>query len=300
MNKKVSIIVPVYNVSNYLPSCLDTLINQTYRNIEIILIDDNSTDNSLEICNKYKEKDPRIIVIHKENGGAASARNYGLNIYTGEYVSFVDSDDYIELNYIEKLVSMLEKYNADISVCSFFDVKNTNVKAFDYHCDVIEYDDEGFLKRFLDDWTCGLLWNKIFKSGVVKNIRMKEGHKIDDEFFTYKLIMNSKKVVLFNNPLYYYRQRMDSVMNLEKNQVLLLDDRLEYLEERYKTIKKNYENLSNIYFVDYLYTVIRNKKKFNINQNKKIKKFLNKNFFLFLKVKMPILIKIRVLLDFIL
>ena len=174
MNKKVSIIVPVYNVSNYLPSCLDTLINQTYRNIEIILIDDNSTDNSLEICNKYKEKDPRIIVIHKENGGAASARNYGLNIYTGEYVSFVDSDDYIELNYIEKLVSMLEKYNADISVCSFFDVKNTNVKAFDYHCDVIEYDDEGFLKRFLDDWTCGLLWNKIFKSGVVKNIRMKE------------------------------------------------------------------------------------------------------------------------------
>lgn len=296
MEKKVSIIVPVYNVSKYISKCLESLINQTYLNLEIILIDDNSTDNSLEICKEYEKLDSRITVFHKINGGAASARNVGLDNCHGDYIAFVDSDDYVKNNYIEQLVSMLEQYNADISVCSFFYEYPNNIKINNYHIDVIEYDNVDFLKRFLEDWTCGLIWNKLFKSELLKDIRFKEGHKIDDEFFTYKLIMKSNKIVLFNLPLYYYIWRKTSVMNNADNQELLIMDRLSYLNERYLIISKKYPQLKHLYFENYVDNLLRLKTEATqIETSQYIKKLLKQNVLNILTSKISILKKIIIL-----
>ena len=129
MKELISIIVPVYNVEQYLDDCLISIINQTYKNIEIILIDDGSTDKSGKICDEYAKKDSRIIVIHKENGGVSSARNAGLRIAKGAYIGFVDPDDWIAEDMYEVLYSNAKKYDADVSVCKYKIVKNNSIKT---------------------------------------------------------------------------------------------------------------------------------------------------------------------------
>lgn len=127
-NKKVTIIIPVYNVEKYLSRCLNNVINQTYSNIEIILVNDGATDNSQVICEEYKKKDDRIKLLVKENGGLSDARNYGIPYATGDYIAFIDSDDMIHTSYIEYLLNLIEKYNGDISICgyqSFYDSEIT-------------------------------------------------------------------------------------------------------------------------------------------------------------------------------
>ena len=296
MEKKVSIIVPVYNVSLYLDRCLTSLINQTYRNIEILAIDDDSTDNSLEILYRYQELDKRIKVFHKKNGGAASARNLGLEKYRGDYVSFVDSDDYVDSNYIEQLVKILEQHDADISVCSFYNVNQDYITINDYHCEVCVYNEIDFLKKFLDDWTCGLIWNKLFKTHVIKGVRFKEGHKIDDEFFTYHLVMNSHKIVLFNKALYHYLWRDTSVMNNKNNQDIIIKDRLEYLEERYLNVKMRYPQLEKIYFENYIDNLLRLKSETtNVDTIRYIQSKMRKNIFFIMKSKISIFQKINIL-----
>ena len=113
---KISVIVPVYNVENYLTRCVDSILSQTYKNIEILLIDDGSTDASGDICNEYCREDSRVSVVHQRNGGLASARNAGIDISTGEYLTFIDSDDYVSSYYIENLVNAIKKFNADLSI----------------------------------------------------------------------------------------------------------------------------------------------------------------------------------------
>ena len=118
MEGKISVIVPIYNVEQYLRKCIDSIINQTYKNLEIILVDDGSWDNSPRICDEYAKRDNRIKVIHKKNGGLADARNTGLKMITGNYISFIDSDDYIEKTMYEKMIKVILKYNADIIECN--------------------------------------------------------------------------------------------------------------------------------------------------------------------------------------
>jgi len=136
MNELISIIVPIYNVEIYLEKCLNSIINQTYKNIEILLINDGSSDNSLRICKKYQKKDKRIVLINKKNGGLSSARNAGIDKASGNYLLFIDSDDYIEIDMIEKLYNNIKSNNADISICNFFitkknkDRKNKSCKNF--------------------------------------------------------------------------------------------------------------------------------------------------------------------------
>lgn len=239
--KKVSIIIPVYKVENYLENCLESIVGQTYKNLEIILVDDESPDSCPMICDQYAEKDPRIKVIHKKNGGAASARNRGLEIITGDYVAFVDSDDYVDENYIKRLVELLEDSRADISVCSYSNVYTNRIEKVEMEKTGI-YSEEEFLERFLWDWKCGLLWNKMFKSKVIKGIRFVEGHVIDDEFFTYKVVMNANKINITNESLYYYRQRISGVMNQGRKRQILLD-RIEYLTERFELVTDKYPKL---------------------------------------------------------
>lgn len=256
--KKVSVIVPVYNVESYLEECINSLMSQDYYNLEIILIDDASTDNSPFLCDKAAMIDERIKVIHKQNGGAASARNVGLNVMSGDYVCFVDSDDYVEKDYVQKLVENLEKANADVAVCGFwylyknYEEKNGQLNKTKVMSQI------DFLKNFLTDWTSGLIWNKIFCSDVVRDIRFEEGHKIDDEFFTYKVIMKCQKIVMFETPLYYYRMRASSVMSSSfKYQKQIILDRVEYITERFDLVTKEYPELRLVYIEDLTDNLIR-------------------------------------------
>jgi len=127
MQDKISVIIPVYNAAKYLPKCIDSVLNQTYKNLEIILVDDGSTDESGKISDKYSYKDNRVIVIHKENGGTSDARNKGIKAATGKYIGFIDSDDYIETDMYEILLKTLYAYDADIVECAFYRIKKDNL-----------------------------------------------------------------------------------------------------------------------------------------------------------------------------
>lgn len=247
--KTISVVIPVYNVEKYLSECLDSVINQTYKNLQIILVDDGSTDSSGKICDEYAEKDARITVVHQSNAGAGAAKNTGLDLVKGEYFSIIDSDDYIELDMYEKMVNSLEKYNADIVQCLFRNVFvndsfDRKYKIKGNYPKVLT--SKSFLKEYLYDWKYAIFWNKLFKSSLLKEIRFPVGRKIDDEFFTYKLVCNAKKVVNIDNILYNYRMRKTSVMN-ENNSDRLIYDRIDCFIERYNYISNVYPSLKKNY-----------------------------------------------------
>ncbi|WP_281526283.1 glycosyltransferase family 2 protein [Intestinibacter bartlettii] len=253
MEYLVSIIIPIYNVEKYLEKCIKSMINQTYRNLEIILINDGSTDESANICEKYKEQDNRIVFINKNNGGAASAKNEGLKIAKGDYITFVDSDDFVELYMIEYMVNTIKKYNSDIVQCSFTNLyKNTEKFKQDK---IIEQKigSKDFLELFLTKWDSNLFWNKLFKREVIENVFFKEGRCIDDEFFTYKCVINSKSIVTSNKIVYNYRMRKSGVMKSESSQKQILKDRVDYLYERYEIVRKIYKDLDKD-FLEHLLT----------------------------------------------
>ena len=253
MEYLLSIIIPIYNVEKYLEKCIKSIINQTYRNLEIILINDGSIDESAKICGKYKEQDNRIIFINKKNGGAASAKNEGLKVAKGDYIAFVDSDDFIEPDMIEYMVNTIKKYNSDIIQC----------KLIDYYTDTVTFNQESvsekivktkdFLYLSLKHWENNLFCNKLFKREVIKNIFFKEGRCIDDEFFTYKCIINSKNIVISNKIVYNYRMRKSGVMKSESSQKQILRDRVDYLYDRYNLVKTIYKDLDNA-FLEHLLT----------------------------------------------
>lgn len=257
MGEKVSIIVPVYKVDKYLRECINTLLNQSYTNLEIILIDDESPDQCPVICDEFAAKDMRISVVHQQNGGAGNARNTGLNKATGKYVCFVDSDDLVHRNYVSELVHTLEQEKADIAVCSYYYLYKNRREKHGYNGSRQVLSQKDYLLCFLNDWTCSLIWNKIFRREVIGTVRFVEGHKIDDEFFTYQVVMNSKKVVLFDNPLYEYRMRASSVMNLsEQYEELILKDKLEYIVERYSNVSSRFPEIRTPYLADLVNNVI--------------------------------------------
>lgn len=254
-NKKVSIIIPVYKVEKYIEECLESLRNQTYTNLEIILCDDESPDRCPEICERYAQMDSRFKVLHKKNGGAASARNMGLDIATGDYLGFVDSDDVVKEDYIEKLVGLLEENDADIAVCAFTNLFVNTEKYVEME-NTGDYSQVQYLERFLQDWKCGLIWNKLFKKELLGDIRFAEGHVIDDEFFTYRLVMNAKKVIVCDLPLYRYRMRKSGVMN-QGRQKKMLKDRMEYFPERFEVVTEKYPQLYAKYLENLSDNIIR-------------------------------------------
>ena len=244
----VSIIVPVYGVESYLSTCIDSLLTQTYQNIEIILVDDESPDRCPQICDNYAAKDSRIQVFHKKNGGAASARNVGLDNASGKYVCFVDSDDVVCKTYVAALVARLEVTNADLAVCGYYKLYKSKKEVIECISSNQILSQKEYLLQFLDDWTCGLIWNKIFKREKIGMVRFAEGHKIDDEFFTYQVVMNCDKVVLFDEPLYVYRMRISSVMGAsEKYKERIISDKLEYQVERYEKVTMRFPDLTDQY-----------------------------------------------------
>lgn len=210
----ISIIIPVYNVAPYLIKCLESVQCQTYRNIEIILIDDGSTDDSGKICEEYAKKDSRIRVIHKKNGGLSDARNAGLNVFRGEYVSFIDSDDHVETTYIERLYQLMKSAEADISIVSFIRIYETKEEKRKEEKSVVrEY---GNAEAISDMWyqknITPSAWAKLYRRQLFSEIRYPVGKLYEDLGTTYKLFFLSTKIVYSSERLYYYLQRNEGIM----------------------------------------------------------------------------------------
>ncbi len=212
----ISIIIPVFNVEEYLPRCLDSVLNQTYSDLEIILVNDGSTDNSGEICDRYAENDSRIKVIHKENGGVSSARNTGLDMATGEFIGFVDGDDVLDLKMYEVLISNARKYNCDISCCQLatIDIDGTKKAYYDNESAIFEKDyliKNYFFDEFVKD-TMYSQCNKIFKKDIIENLRYKPYRYCEDILFIFESLSRAKSMYYDKFIGYYYVHRERSAM----------------------------------------------------------------------------------------
>lgn len=244
MNQKISVIVPIYKVENYLYRCVDSIINQTYTNLEIILVDDGSPDNCPRICDEYAKKDSRIKVIHKKNGGLSDARNAGLDIATGEYIGFVDSDDYISLHFYQRLMNIMEASDSDIVECRIKKFKEIE-KIDDIENNKLDFitfnTNEAMEDLILNNILSVTVWNKLYKREVIEKLRFKVGKTNEDDFYTYLAFDNANKISKLDEDLYYYLQREDSIMG--KNYKLNRLDEIEAKYERLKFIEKKYKNL---------------------------------------------------------
>ena len=228
---KVSVIVPIYNVEKYLPKCLDSLINQTLDDIEIILVNDGSTDNSGNIAKEYKAKyNDKFIYLEKENGGLSDARNFGIPYAKGEYIAFLDSDDYIEEDAYEKMYEKVKKEDADYIECDFI-WEYPNKQIIDKR---IEYIDKKDMVAKVRD----VAWNKLIKRELIikNNITFPKGLRYEDIEFTYKLIPFLQKVSYIDKPFVHYVQRNNSIANVQNEKTadifIILDNVEKYYKEK--------------------------------------------------------------------
>lgn len=239
MKEKISVIIPIYNVEDYLEQCVESILNQTYTNLEIILVNDGSTDSSGEICDRYKNIDKRIKVIHKENGGLSDARNYGIEASTGDYIAFLDSDDWADKNLYMTLYKNIKKNHADISICNFKkyysdkDIEKQELNEVKCYSNI-----EALERLYCNDAVIMVVaWNKLYKRKVIGDLRFPVGKIHEDEYLTPMIIYNANKISYINNELIYYRQRENSIMNRRFNIKRL--DYLYVLESRMKFFKEN-------------------------------------------------------------
>ncbi len=270
----ISVIVPVYNVEKYINKCVDSIINQTYKNIEIILIDDGSTDKSCVICDEYIKKDNRIKVIHQENSGLSEARNTGIKIANGKYLAFVDGDDYILEGMLEYLYNLINETNSEISVCNFFRYWNEDKKIIDYDISSkrIVLKKEQALKEILkNDLLKSFAWNKLYKKSLFENVRYPKNMKMEDVATTYKLISNSEKIVIGKDAKYYYVQREGSILATKSTSMYIdyykaVYERYKFLDEKYPSLKKQNVNT----MINFLIGM-------NLVNDKKLKEYIDQN-----------------------
>lgn len=231
--KLVSVIIPVYNVEQYLNKCIKSIMNQTYQNWELILVDDGSMDNSSVICDDWAEKDKRIQVIHKSNGGLSDARNTGFNVSKGEYISFIDSDDWVEPDFIETLALHLDQ-GADIADCAtrLCDEQDNTLFVRGFSQEKVLDTQQAMISLIKESGMYQTVWNKLYKRDVIVNIYFPRGKYNEDDFWTWKVFRNAKNVSVSPKPLYNYLQRKGSIMG---NSYSLR--RLDELEARFEMLQ---------------------------------------------------------------
>lgn len=285
MGSLISVIVPIYKVEKYLKKCVDSIINQTYKNLEIILVDDGSPDNCPKICDEYAKQDSRIKVIHKENGGLSDARNAGMKIATGDYISFIDSDDYISGDFIETLYTTMKTENSDIVECDIVRFEDGTTPVIEKeNSDINSFSTEKGLSLLIaENKFHQHVWNKLYKSEIALKIPFAKGKLNEDEFWTYQIFGQAEIVTKINKPMYFYLQRSGSIMGEGFNLRRL--DALEAKAERQRYIEANFPNLEKQAKTDLFATCIfmcQSAMKFLKGKEKKqaknvIKKYVVKN-----------------------
>lgn len=239
-NELISIIVPVYNVEKYLLRCLDSLINQSYTELEIIVVNDGAKDRSPQICDEYALKDKRVHVYHKPNSGLSDARNYGMQYATGEYIAFIDSDDYVHLDYVQTLYSNAINYSADISICNFEKVIEGHEPVSDSEGQVQIFNQEECMRQALGG-ELGLqftsAWGKLFKQEIFAILRFPKGKVHEDIFIAHLWFEKASKAVYTNARLYYYMFREDSITSKERANTFTNCDILDASKERLNFFK---------------------------------------------------------------
>lgn len=250
----ISVIVPVYKVEPYINRCVESIVNQTYKNLEIILVDDGSPDNCPKMCDEWAEKDNRIKVIHKQNGGVSSARNEGIANSNGEYISFVDSDDWITKDYIEHMIGIIFNNNVDAVTCGFNDVNDfCGFDALDKNGELIEIIDNKDIMGNMDKglcYLCGKIYNKILFNDVPK---LPEDISVsEDMMLNYFIYKNCSKIAVTNLEMYYYFRHSESVLS-GKITYRIIDDSM----RAYKIIDEDYDKVNESY-PDFIYNKVMN------------------------------------------
>lgn len=244
----VSVIVPVYNVEKYIKRCICSIINQSYKNLEIILVDDGSKDNSGSICDDYAKQDNRVKVIHKDNGGLSDARNAGIEIAKGKYLCFVDSDDYIDKEFVQTLYDDMAHFGTNISAVNlaYFDDNNKyeNASNVDGNQEILNSTD-AIRYLFTNDKYCNYAWNKMYKAELFQGVRYPFGKKMEDLGTTYRLFNKAGAVVYNPKPLYYYYQRSDSILHSPNPN--FWNDKYDLTYQRFLDVKNIYPELMENY-----------------------------------------------------
>lgn len=263
----ISVIVPIYKVEKYLDRCIQSIVNQTYRNLEIILVDDGSPDNCPKICDEWKQRDNRIKVIHKANEGLSEARNTGIDASMGRYLAFIDSDDYVDVQFIEYLYRMIRESGARISAVEaelVYDGDALSCEDADF-CGIEVYSGERAMQGLFDKY-CDYAWNKLYDRGLFDTIRYPKGKKMEDTGTMYKLLEASHYIAYSPKKLYYYYQRADSIRYRAGKQLHI--DKYEMHMERYEYLKERYPGLQIIY-TSILFIILEAYPYLNAEQRKK-------------------------------
>lgn len=278
-NIRISLIVPCYNIREYLPRCIESILAQTYKNLEIILISDGSTDGTDEVIREYAKKDSRIIPIFKQNSGVSDTRNRGLDIATGDYIGFVDGDDYIEPEMYETLLKNAIENNADISHCGYQMVFPSRV---DYYYNtgkkVIQDNKKGIRDIIVGDYVEPSPCIKIYRKNIVNNLRMPINIKInEDVLFNFYAFVNSKKSVYEDLPFYHYILRKGSAATSKINQNKLFDP-VRVRKEIFEYSLKNLDNeIQSVAYSSYLNSIIN---LYRVVSNSKLKEYKEDSFIL--------------------
>ena len=299
--EKISIIVPVYNVGKYLKKCLESIINQTYKNIEIILIDDGSTDNSASICDQYKKIDKRIKVIHQENKGLSGARNIGLKNITGDYITFIDSDDYVEIDYIEFLYKLIKEDNYDISACNFNKIINNKQEKNKLQDKYILNSEQALYEVFdINNSFTQSAWAKLYKRDLFNNNYFPEGKIYEDIETIGNILLKVNKIIYSTIPKYNYYIRLGSLSYSDYSIKEL--DRINHSKELIdKSIKKypKLKKIANEFYISNLIAVCNKQlfiKMYNTKEIKQTKKVILKNLNIFISKNFSLTKKFQILL----
>lgn len=288
----ISIIIPVYNVEKYLERCVGSVLNQTYKNLEIILVDDGSPDNSGRLCDELAKIDSRIVVYHKENGGLSDARNYGVARAKGNYIGFVDSDDYVHENMYNHLYEIIKMENADVAECGvtrvYGNTERPHYNGEDYY---LVLNEKTYLEEYLKiKKVYGSVWCKLIKRELADKLSFPKGKIYEDIYYNYDMLKNHIKCVVVNNPYYYYYIRKGSITtekfnNKHMDLIEILDKLKEYVDENYSEYS-DYALIRQTYgYMSIINQILKLNNYKNIEEYKVLKNRLKPNMYKIIKSK---------------
>lgn len=269
MSAKVSVVVPIYKVEKYIDRCINSIVKQTYTNLEIILVNDGSPDNCGAIIDQFALEDNRVIAIHKENGGLSDARNYGVRYVTGEFTLFVDSDDWLASQMIETLVGNSIKYKADIVQSAFYYAYENYLlvdnRYYEIDSQPILLDNKKLmLELVVNERVKNFAWGKLYKTDLIKDIPFEKGVLFEDVYWAHKVMHKVSSYLILNQPLFYYYQRKDSIIATYTSKNL---DVISGLKLRHEFIKENYQEYTDASLIVILQTCLVNYNLLLISRN---------------------------------